>query len=143
MEDSQDFVVYPSEFMDGMNITVIFKENDRYNELVPIFEKFGYGFVAPEFKTIIVDGEALIGDDGLTMDDLRFIEAHEISHLKLGHNGPRSMQDELEADLGAYVLLKQKGYDKSIQRLIEEFEYRHGMEFNEDLLDKIKDRFQF
>lgn len=143
MEDNQDFVVYPSEFMDGMNITVIFKENDRYDELRPIFNQYGYGFVAPELRTIIIDGDVFIGDEGLTMDDMRFIEAHEIAHLKLGHNGPRSIKDELEADLGAYVLLKQKGYDKSIQRLIDEFEYRHGIEFNEDLLIKIKDRLRF
>lgn len=143
MEDNQDFAIYPSEFMDGMKITVIFKENDRYDELRPIFDQYGYGFVAPELRTIIVDGEVFIGDEGLTMDDLRFIEAHEISHLKLGHNGPRSMKDELEADLGAYVLLKQKGYTQSIERLIDEFEHRHGIEFSEDLLVKIKDRFHF
>ena len=69
---------------------------------------------------------------------MKFIEAHEISHLLLGHNGPRSEQDEIEADLGAYILLKKN--DMSTERLEDEFEERHGTPFDEDLLDMVKDR---
>ena len=79
-----------------------------------------------------------MGDDGLTMDDMKFIEAHEISHLLLGHNGPRSEKDEIEADLGAYILLKKN--DMSTERLEDEFDSRHGVPFNEDLLNIVKDR---
>ena len=69
---------------------------------------------------------------------MKFIEAHEISHLLLGHNGPRSEQDEIEADLGAYILLKKN--DMSTERLEDEFEERPGTPFDEDLLDMVKDR---
>ena len=69
---------------------------------------------------------------------MKFIEAHEIAHLLLGHNGPRSEQDEIEADLGAYILLKKN--DMSTDRLEDEFKDRHGIIFDEDLLDMVKDR---
>lgn len=139
---SEEIITYPSEFMNNMNITVVFKENPMYGQLRPIFDEFGYGFVAPELKTIIIDGEVLLGDE-FTMDDLKFIEAHEIAHLKLNHNGPRNPKDEMEADLGAYILLKNKGYENAIQTLIDEYEHRHGIEFNEDDIKLIQDRFRF
>jgi hypothetical protein len=69
---------------------------------------------------------------------MKFIEAHEIAHLLLGHNGPRSEKDEIEADLGAYILLKKN--EMSTDRLEDEFDSRHGMPFSEDLLDMVKYR---
>jgi hypothetical protein len=134
-----DMFAYNSQFLPGTQITVVFKENPNYSQLNEFFNDYGYGFYAPEFKTIFIDGEVFLGEDGLTMDDLRFIEAHEISHLILKHNGPRSENDELEADLGAYILLKNKNLPTD--RLIDEFEYRHGIEFSEDLINKIGDKF--
>jgi len=135
-------LVYPSEFMENIFINVVNKENIHYEQLRKYFDEYGYGFLFPEMKTIIIDGE-MFGDDKLSDDDLKFVEAHEIAHIKFGHNGPRSEKDELEADLGAYVLLREKGYDKAISRLIDEFEYRHGIEFDEKLLDMIRSKFSF
>ena len=137
MED-QDIVAYKSSFIPNMNINLVFKENPNYGMMRKIFDQYGDGFLEPEFKTIFIDGEIFLGDDGLTMDDMKFIEAHEIAHLLLGHNGPRSEQDEIEADLGAYILLKKN--DMSTERLEDEFEERHGTPFDEDLLDMVKDR---
>ena len=136
--DNQDLMAFPSKFIPNLNINVIFKENPNYELMKELFDQYGYGFVAPEFKTVFLDGEVFLGDEGLSFDDLRFIEAHEISHLILGHNGPRSEQDEIEADLGAYILLKK--HNMSTERLEDEFEYRHGIEFSEDLIDMVKDR---
>jgi hypothetical protein len=56
----------------------------------------------------------------------------------LKHSGPRNEKDEIEADLLAYKLLK--GKELSTQRLVDEFEFRHGVEFSEDLLSMIEDR---
>ncbi len=137
MED-QDIIAYKSSFIPNMNINLVFKENPNYGVMRKIFDQYGYGFLAPECKTIFIDGEIFLGDDGLTMDDMKFIEAHEISHLLLGHNGPRSEKDEIEADLGAYILLKKN--DMSTERLEDEFDSRHGIPFNEDLLNIVKDR---
>lgn len=138
MDENNDIIAYKSNFTPNLNINVIFKENPNYGVMKNIFDQYGYGFLAPEFKTIFLDGEVFLGEDGFTLDDMNFIEAHEVSHLILGHNGPRSEKDEIEADLGAYLLLKQ--HNMSTERLEDEFEYRHGIPFSEDLLDIVKNR---
>ena len=133
MED--DLLVYQSIFKPDTKILVVFKENPAYPNLEPIFEQFGFGFYVPNDKTIIIDGDVFVDSD-LDMDDLRFVEAHEISHLLLNHDGPRNEDDELDADLGAYILLKRKHIP--IDRLIEVFPERHGIEFSEDLLGRVE-----
>ena len=129
---------YSSTFAPQINITVVFKEYEKYDELKSLFKEYGYGFYAPESKTIIINGEEFINSN-LTLSDLKFVEAHEISHLILNHSGPRSDKDELEADLGAYLLLKSK--DLSVDRLTKQFKFRHGIEFDESLLDDVKTKF--
>lgn len=135
---NQELLSYQSNFLPNTIITIVFKDNPNYLVLKTLFDQYGYGFYAPEMKTIIIDGEMFIGDDSLSKEDLDFVEAHEISHLILKHFGPRNQKDEIEADLLAYKLLKDKGL--STKRLTDEFEYRHGVEFTEDLLLIIKDR---
>lgn len=138
MEKNDDLVSYKSSFIPNLNINVIFKENPNYPTIKDIFTQYGYGFLAPEFKTIFIDGEIFLDDSGFTFDDMKFIEAHEVAHLILGHNGPRSEQDEIEADLGAYILLKREGM--STKRLKDEFKYRHGIPFTKDLVQPINDK---
>ena len=60
----------------------------------------------------------------------------------MGHDGPRSDDDEMDADLGAYILLKKSGKTDSIKTLLKQFRNRHGVRFNEDLLDRVKKYFQ-
>ena len=131
-----DLISYRSIFEPDVIITVIFKENENYETLKPIFDKYGYGFFSPYNNTIMIDGDFFISSDDLNINDLRFVEAHEISHLILGHDGPRSDDDELDADLGAYVLLKRNNL--STKRLEDEFEHRHGIKFNKKLLVRIE-----
>jgi hypothetical protein len=135
---TDDLIAYPSTFIPNLNINVIFKENPNYPQMKEYFDMMGYGFLVPEFKTVFLDGENFIGEDSFTFDDMKFIEAHEVSHLMLGHNGPRSEEDEIEADLGAYILLTK--HNMSTERLEDEFENRHGVPFSEELLDKVNDR---
>jgi hypothetical protein len=132
---SKDIITYPSVFNPDINIMVIFQDNKNYPELEKIFEQYGFGFYSPEHRMIIIDGEIFV-DSELNMDDLRFVEAHEISHLLLGHDGPRSEKDELDADLGAYILLKRRRL--STERLEDTFLERHGIEFSEDLLGRVE-----
>ena len=134
---NQDLISYKSTFNPKTTISIIFEENPNYQTLVPLFNEYGFGFYSPEFKTILIDGQIFLGDSGLTMDDLKFIEAHEISHLLLNHSGPRSEEDEIDADLGAYILLTKKGL--STDRLVDKFEERHGIPFDEKLLERVKD----
>lgn len=135
----ETLVTYKSNFLPGVFINVIFEGNEMYPDLVPLFEQYGFGFLAPDINMIILDGEVFLGDNDLTIDDLKMIEAHEVSHIILKHEGgERSYEDELEADLGAYLLLKEKGI--STDRLVDIFPERHGIEFTEDLLGKVEER---
>jgi Zn-dependent peptidase ImmA (M78 family) len=95
--------------------------------------------MVPGSNLIIIDGEILVGQSD-AKNILKFIEAHEVTHVLLGHDGPRNEQDEIEADLGAYILLQDKGYDKPIELLVNNFMERHGIEFNEKMIDDIKER---
>jgi hypothetical protein len=118
---------------------VVFEDDPLYEQVKGYFEEYGFGFMVPGSNLIIIDGEILVGQKD-AQDILKFIEAHEVTHVLLGHDGPRDEKDELEADLGAYLLLQNRGYDKPIDLLINHFQERHGVEFDESMLDDIKDR---
>jgi len=134
-EDEDEVISYLSDFKPNVNILVVFKEYKNYENLKPYFDKYGYGFYSSKDKTIIINGENFI-DSNLNFDDLKFVEAHEITHLLLGHTGPYSKDDEMDADLGAYILLKEKGL--STDKLVKEFKNRHGVDFSEELLERVK-----
>jgi Zn-dependent peptidase ImmA (M78 family) len=128
---------YRSEFLEDVIVVVVFNDDPLYSQVKPFFEQYGFGFMVPGQNLMIIDGEIIINEpDG--KDILKFVEAHEVTHVLLGHDGPRNEQDEIDADLGAYLLLRNKGYDKSIELLINNFMERHGVEFNESLIDNSK-----
>jgi hypothetical protein len=130
---------YRSEFLNDVTVVVVFNNDPLYSQVKGFFNQYGFGFMVPGQNLMIIDGEILVGEpDG--KDILKFIEAHEVTHVLLGHDGPRDMKDELEADLGAYLLLQDKGYDKPIKILLNHFQERHGVEFDESMLDDIKER---
>ena len=129
---------YRSKFLNDVTVVVVFNDDPLYSQVKPMFEQYGYGFVFPEQNFMIIDGEILVGEpDG--NDILKFIEAHEVSHILLGHKTGNE-QEEIEADLGAYLLLKNKGFDKSVELLINSFKGRHGVDFNEEMLEDIENR---
>ena len=130
---------YNSEFLPEITIAVVFGDNPQYEQLLPMFEEYGYGFMVPNKNLVIIDGENIL--DNFNVDVLKFIEAHEISHVILGHDGPRISEDELDADLGAYLLLKEKGYTNSIKSLLKNFKERHGIKFDENLLKRVEKLF--
>jgi len=136
-ETEEDIIAYPSIFKPDTNILVVFKENKNYENLKTYFDDYGYGFYYPKDKTIIIDGERFINSN-LSLNDLKFVEAHEVTHLLLGHTGPYSEEDEMDADLGAYILLTNKGL--STENLVKEFKNRHGVDFSEELLERVKNR---
>ena len=130
---------YNSEFLPEITVAVVFGDNPQYEQLLPMFNEYGYGFMVPNKNLIVVDGENIL--DNFNVDVLKFIEAHEISHVILGHDGPRSDEEELDADLGAYLLLKDKGYTNSIKSLLKNFKERHHIKFDEDLLKRVEKLF--
>ena len=131
-----DNLTYNSEFLPEVTISVVFKEHPQYENLSPLFDNFGYGFMVPNKNMVIVDGE--IFNERFSSDVLKFIEAHEISHIILNHNGPRNEDEELDADLGAYLLLKSINRNDSIKVLLKNFKNRHGVKFDENLLERVK-----
>jgi len=132
-------LIFNSEFLPDVQIAVILSDHPQYEELKPMFDEYGYGFMVPGKNIIIIDGEVLINEFG--SDVLKFIEAHEVSHIILGHDGPRNDDEEMDADLGAYLLLKKIGRTDSIKTLLKHFKDRHGVKFDEKLLDRVKKHF--
>lgn len=130
---------YKSEFLNDVTVVVVFNDDPLYSQVKVFFDQYGFGFMAPGQNLMIIDGEILVGEPD-AKDILKFIEAHEVTHILLGHNGPRNEKDELEADLGAYLLLKEKGFNKSIELLLNHFQERHGIEFNEYMLEDIESK---
>jgi hypothetical protein len=131
---------YNSEFLPDVTIFVIFSDSPQYEQLKPLFEEYGYGFMVPNKNMILIDGEILL-EEGYSDSLLKFIEAHEISHVILKHDGPRSDDEELDADLGAYLLLSKNHNIGALKTLLKHFKNRHGIKFEEKLLDRVKNHF--
>jgi hypothetical protein len=123
-------IEYRSEFLNDVTVVVVFNDDPLYSQVKGFFEQYGFGFMVPGQNLMIIDGEILVGQPD-AKDILKFIEAHEIAHIILGHNSPRNEKDEIDADLKALDLLIEKGYDKSIKLLLDHFEERHGVEFSD------------
>jgi hypothetical protein len=123
-------IEYRSEFLSDVSVVVVFNDDPLYSQVKGFFEQYGYGFMVPGQNLIIIDGEILVGKSD-AKDILKFIEAHEVGHILLKHNGPRNEKDEINADLKALVLLIEKGYDKSISLLLNHFMERHGFEIED------------
>ena len=138
MDNSRPYTYY-SEFLPKVQIVVLFEEDEQYETLLEFFDQYGYGFMVPGKNLVLIDGEQLIDDYGNNL--LKFIEAHEVSHIVMGHDGPRTDDEELDADLGAYILLEKSGRIDDIKILLREFKNRHGIKFSEDLLDRVKKYF--
>jgi len=130
-------IEYHSEFLTNVTVVVVFNDDPLYSQVKVFFEQYGFGFMVPGQNLMIIDGEILVGEPD-AKDILKFIEAHEVTHILLGHDGPRNDQDEIEADLGAYILLQDKGYNKSIELLVNNFMERHGIDFDESMVEKIR-----
>jgi len=112
-------LIFNSEFLPDVQIAVVLSDHPQYKDLKPMFDEYGYGFMVPGKNIIIIDGEQFINEFGA--DVLKFIEAHEVSHIILGHDGPRNDDEEMDADLGAYLLLKKIGRTDSIKTLLKHF----------------------
>lgn len=133
-------LVFYSEYIPEVKILVLTSDNEDYEVFEPYFEKYGYGFLIPDKELIVIDGEHLVKNPSSEL--LKFIEAHEIAHILLGHNGPRNEEDELDADLAAYILLNSKNRYDSIKMLLKNFRQRHGVGFSQKLLDRVKNQLQ-
>ena len=117
--------VYNSEFYDNVVIAILYDGDYQYQTLAPLFNEYGYGFVAPNQMLVFIDG-----GKKFSRNTLKWIEAHEVAHIILGHKKEKDANDEIEADTLAYKLLVGNGYHKAAQLVKDMFVERHGIEFN-------------
>ncbi len=115
--------IFESEFHKGVMVAVVDKGDYQYQQLAPLFKKYGYGFVAPDQRLIFIDGE--------NVESLqKIVEAHEVGHIVLNHTGIIGPNDEAEADSWAILTLRKYGYSVEAELLVIEFIQRHGYSFN-------------
>jgi hypothetical protein len=67
---------FRSEFDNDVLVNIIGKDDFRYEVVKPIFEQFGFGFMVPTDFVVLIDGE-----QKLSKDVLKWIEAHEVAHF--------------------------------------------------------------
>ena len=115
---------FRSEFDNDVLVNIISKDDFRYDVVKPIFEQFGFGFMVPTDYVVLIDGE-----EKLSKDVLKWIEAHEVAHFKLGHSEEKNENDEREADTLARLMLIKNGYHKAAKLVEDTFKERHGIEF--------------
>jgi hypothetical protein len=130
----ENIIIYPSQFNPDTQVVVIFPGHEKYPDFEPLFNELGFGFVAPEQNMVFIDGGILGDEDDLDIDILRFIEAHELAHVMLGHK-ERKPEDEKDADLYAFILLNDKGYSMAKKYLVDTFFERHGEAFDITMID--------
>jgi Zn-dependent peptidase ImmA (M78 family) len=131
-------LVFQSEYIPEIKILVITDDSEDYEDFKPYFDQYGYGFLIPDKGVIVLDGEFLVQNPSSEL--LKFIEAHEIAHVLLNHTGARNDEDEMDADLGAFLLLNSKNRFGSIKLLLRHFKERHGVAFDKNLLDRVKNQ---
>ena len=136
----KDIINYKSKFEPNVTVFLLFKENEMYDEIKPLFDIYGYGFASASDNLVFLDGEVVTSNEQVDEDVLRFIEAHEVSHILLGHTTERNDDDEMDADLGAYVLLKKFNFPESIEILEDNFESRNGVKFKKSLTQRVSDK---
>ena len=137
----EDIISYKSIFDKSVNVIILFEGNEMYDEFKPFFEQLGFGFASTDDRMVFLDGEVFSDGDDLNQEILRFIEAHEVSHVLLGHSTDRNDDDEIDADLGAYILLRSKGKDDAVELLQKNYEDRHKTKFDEKRVEKLKNYF--
>ena len=113
---------------------IVYPECGDYNTVFkPLFTSHGIGFLIPGKKQMYIDGVQM---ENLTKDHFLAIQAHEISHYKLKHEGNYSEENELEADVEGYKILVDMNHKKAAQILrqrIKDFYGNKGLK----MLDEI------
>jgi hypothetical protein len=95
----EGIVSFGSRIDPGFKVLVIYKESMAYPIVRRSLEFLdnSIGALMPGEGIIVVDGER-VNKEGLTDAHLLAIEAHEIAHERLGHDGERNQDHEDEAD---------------------------------------------
>ena len=102
----EGIVSFGSRIDSRFSVLVIYKDSVMYPLVKEAFVELdnSIGALMPGKSIIIIDGER-VQEEGLTDDHLLAIEAHEIAHEILGHEGERNQTHEEEADELAIQIL--------------------------------------
>ena len=102
----EDLISFDSRIDPEFKVIVIYKESQTYplikESLVALDNSIGA--LMPGQNIILIDGER-VNTEGLTDNHILAIEAHEIAHAMLGHEGERNQTHEREADELAIEIL--------------------------------------
>ena len=126
----QSIVSYNSVINPQYQVFVVFKESEQYPALIEMLTSMNnsIGALWIGTKNIFVDGERVI-EEGIDKDQLVAIEAHEIAHSMLNHEGGLNTQSEKEADLLAIALLETFGYRRSAQFIKDRIKELYGIDY--------------
>ena len=127
--DEKDVHVFTNDLDPTMTVMVIYPENPRYPDVVPLFDQKGHGFLAND-RLMVVDGDTL-DQDWFTADHLYVMQAHELGHKLAGHlkgarQGHSDEKIEREADWLGYNILQQRGINSAAALHQVEDQARYG-----------------
>jgi hypothetical protein len=113
-------ITFASRVNPEFSVLVIYKEFINYPLVKQSLEDLdnSIGALMPGQKVILIDGER-IQEEGLNDNHVLAIEAHEIAHELLGHDGERNQSHEREADELAIKILRSLGRKEAADLLIE------------------------
>jgi len=126
----QAIVSYNSVINSQYQVFVVFKESEQYAALTEMLTSMNnsIGALWVGTKNIFIDGERVI-EEQIDKDQLIAIEAHEIAHSMLNHEGGLNIQSEKEADLLAIALLETFGYRRSAQFIKDRIKELYGIDY--------------
>lgn len=102
----EGIVSFGSRIDPRFKVLVIYKESVAYSLVKSSLADLdnSIGALMPGQEIILIDGER-VNEEGLSDNHLLAIEAHEIAHEMLGHEGERNQDHEEEADELAIKIL--------------------------------------
>ena len=102
----EGIVSFGSRIDSRFKVLVIYKESVAYSLVKSSLADLdnSIGALMPGQEIILIDGER-VNEEGLSDNHLLAIEAHEIAHEMLGHEGERNQDHEEEADKLAIKIL--------------------------------------
>lgn len=104
--EGKGIVTFGSRIDPRFKVIVVYKDSLVYEVVRRSLEDLdnSIGALMPGQEIIVIDGER-VQEEGLTNNHILAIEAHEIAHELLGHEGERNGDHEKEADELAIQIL--------------------------------------
>lgn len=130
--DTTGIVAYNSKVNPDFQVFVVYNDSVQYSEIREYLTKLNdsIGALMIGTKNIFIDGER-VTDENIDSDQLLAIEAHEIAHSMLGHEGGVDEASEKEADLLAVALLDMDGHERAAGFLKDRLNEFYGIEYSQ------------